>query len=110
MNMNKKCVELFQHMLDEKFWYFWDEIPDHSMEAFAHGWDRWLEENKINKMRHAEDGGGYSEVRRKYGMKVTEPHMCCFNRAASIVSDERHSLLLVPHDFVEKALVLGGLP
>lgn len=100
----------FQHMLDEKFWHFWDKIPDPSIEAFSHGWDMWLEENKIRKIKFTEDGSGYSEACRRYGIKVTEHHVCCFNRAASIVSNERCSLLMVPYELMEKALVLGGLP
>jgi hypothetical protein len=103
-------ISKFQHMLDEKFWHFWDEIPDTSIEAFSHGWDNWLEENRIRKVRYTEDGSGYSEVRRKYDMKATEHHVCCFNRAASIVSNERCSLLMVPYVLMEKSLVLGGLP
>lgn len=101
--MTKNNIVHFQEMLDRRFHSFWGDNLNMD-------WDRWLEENNIKKMRYTEDGSGHSEVRRKYGIKVIEHHVCCFNRRASITSSEKHSLLLVPHDFVEKALMLGGLP
>ena len=66
----------FQHMLDEKFWHFWDGTPDASIEAFSHGWshgwDKWLEENKIRKVRYSEDGSEYSKICMKYRIKATD--------------------------------------
>lgn len=87
-------------MLNAKFWSLWgDSLYD--------DWDSWLEENNIKKMR---DNSESSMICTKYGVKVTERHICCFNLRFHILPGETHSLLLVPCEFAEKACILGFLP
>lgn len=100
--------EKFQEILDKKFWSFWNRsLSEDRNDWLRENWHGWLEENKIKKMRNE---GEYSKVRIRCGLKVTEHHLCCFNRSASTLSDERHPLLLVPYDLAFKSVVLGGLP
>lgn len=83
-------------MMEDKFMSF--KGP-----ALSQDYDDWLENNGIRKIRWSE---GFREY---FNVVNVDSRVCIKNPMARLYTTANH-LLLVPMDFMMKALVLGELP
>lgn len=92
---DRMSVGSFERMLDAKYWSF------HGTSAGAE-YDAWLEGNDIRKVEWSE---GFREY---FNLTNVEGRVCIKNPMARAYSCG--PLLIVPTDFVMKAMILGELP
>lgn len=92
ISIERQVVGSFESMLEAKFWSFEE----------AREYNAWLESTEIRKVDWSE---GFREY---FNLTNVEGRICIKNPMAKVYSCG--PLLLVPTDFVMKALVLGGLP
>lgn len=92
----RNCVGRLESMMEDKFMSF--KGP-----ALSQDYDNWLENNGIRKINWSE---GFREY---FNVVNVDGRVCIKNPMASLYAPAK-GLLLVPMDFMMKALVLGELP
>lgn len=91
----RNYVGRLESMMEDKFWSF----KDSSFREY----DTWLDDNGIRKI-------GWSEgFREHFNLEFVESRVCIKNPMSRLHATPGQ-LLLVPTDFMIKALVLGELP
>lgn len=92
----RNYVGRLESMMEDKFWSF-------KGDSSGREYDTWLENNGITKIKWSE---GFREY---FNLVFVESRVCIKNPMARLYATPGR-LLLVPTDFMMKAMVLGELP